>query len=143
MLGVSAAKANFFDRDKVQAAMDRETHRALSRFGAFVRRRAQTSMRKRKGPSSPGTPPNAHANPLLRKLLFFSYDRHAKTVVVGPVALRAGSLVPRVQEYGGAMPKRGGGAARYPARPFMRPAFAAELGRLPAHWRGRFTEGGG
>jgi hypothetical protein len=44
-----AAKQGFFDRAKVKNAVDAGTRRVLSRFGAFVRTRARTSIRKRKG----------------------------------------------------------------------------------------------
>jgi hypothetical protein len=55
-----AAKGSFFDRAKVKNAVDAGTRRVLSRFGAFVRTRARTSIRKRKGTSPPGGPPHAH-----------------------------------------------------------------------------------
>ena len=52
-----AAKQGFFDRAKVKNAADAGTRRVLSRFGAFVRTRAKTSIRKKKGTSPPGSPP--------------------------------------------------------------------------------------
>jgi hypothetical protein len=42
-----AAKQWFFDRAKVKNAVDVGTRRVLSRFGAFVRTRAKTSIRKK------------------------------------------------------------------------------------------------
>ena len=39
-------KALFFDRPKVARAMTDARRRALSKSGAFVRRKAQTSMRE-------------------------------------------------------------------------------------------------
>lgn len=94
----------FFDREKVFRAMDKAKLRALSKFGAFVRTRARTSMRKRKKPSAPGTPPSAHVG-TLKKLLYFAYDPATKSVVVGPVpfgaAARQNVGAPEVNEYGG------------------------------------------
>jgi len=49
----------FFDSKKVVSATDRATRRVLSRFGAFVRRTAKQSIRKRKKVSQPGSPPSS------------------------------------------------------------------------------------
>ena len=54
---VKAAKGLFFDRARVINAVDRTTRRNLSRFGAFVRQRARSSIRTRKRISEPGQPP--------------------------------------------------------------------------------------
>jgi hypothetical protein len=55
-----AAKQGFFDRAKVKRSVDAATRRVLSKFGAFVRTRAKTSIRKKKGTSPPGSPPYSH-----------------------------------------------------------------------------------
>ena len=44
MLSFEASKANFFDRAVVLQATTRAERRVLSRFGAFVRARIQSSM---------------------------------------------------------------------------------------------------
>jgi len=49
-----AAKQGFFSREKVKRSVDAGTRKVLSKFGAFVRQRAKTSIRKRKGTSPPG-----------------------------------------------------------------------------------------
>lgn len=141
LLTIKAAKGNFFDRPGVMAAADRMRTRVLSRFGAFVRQRARTSLRKRKGPSSPGTPPHSHGRHLLRNWILFSYDRQTRSVVIGPALLTRGTGMPRLGEYGGAGDGRQNGKrvrVVYPARPYMRPAFGAELDRLPPQWAGAF-----
>jgi hypothetical protein len=99
------AKDFFFDRKTVQRALVPAKRKFLSKVGAFVRRSAQTSMRYRKGPSKPGSPPSAHKErgALLRKLLWFAYDPSNDSVVVGPVATRKAEA-PRLNEFGG---KRG------------------------------------
>jgi hypothetical protein len=132
-----AAKQGFFDRAKVKNAVDAGTRRVLSRFGAFVRQRAKTSIRKRKGTSPPGSPPYSHVG-LLRKLILFAYDSQRKSVVIGPTMIREGSQAPRLLEHGGDTileTRRGRKQARYRPRPFMRPAFEAEKPQLPALWR--------
>lgn len=111
-------KTFFFSSKAVQAAAGKATVKALSRFGAVVRRTAQTSMRYRKGVSRPGEPPSAHKSKklaalkklgrakhngaLLRELLFFAYDPTTKSVVVGPLGFKArGTPIPALHEYGG------------------------------------------
>jgi hypothetical protein len=141
MLTFKAAKSNFFDRAKVTSAVDRATLRVLSRFGAFVRTRARSSIRKRRRPSVPGTPPSSHTD-LLKRFLFFSYEPERKSVVIGPAKLN--SVVdpdaPPALEYGGRSTvegRRGGPRRRITVRPrpFMGPALKAELPGLPAMWR--------
>jgi hypothetical protein len=141
MITLNAAKGNFFDRQKVINATDRATRSVLSRFGAFVRTRARTSMRKRKGVSAPGSPPHAHVG-LIRKLLFFVYEPERKTVVIGPTLIntaRKNPTVPELLEEGGevVIERRDGTRerAKYRARPYMGPAAATELPKLPAMWR--------
>jgi len=139
MIGMTfqAAKAGFFDRQKVQAAVDRSTRKVFSKFGAFVRQRAKTSIKKRKGTSPPGGPPYSHAG-LLKKLIFFAFDAQRQSVVIGPTLLREGSAAPRLLEHGGEAQletKQGPKAARYRPRPFMGPAFEKERPSLPALWR--------
>ncbi|HAT10337.1 MAG TPA: hypothetical protein DCS97_07035 [Planctomycetes bacterium] len=132
------AQRNFFDRAAVISALDRTTATVFARFGAFVRQRAKTSIRKRKKASPPGSPPSSHLG-LLRDNIFFSFDQDSRSLVVGPVLLngRAHRDAPRALEYGGAFTrrnKRGSYQATYKARPFMTPAFDAELPGLPRMW---------
>ncbi|CAN5495746.1 hypothetical protein BH11PLA2_BH11PLA2_22780 [soil metagenome] len=139
MIGLSfeAAKRGFFDRALVQSKVDKATRKVFSKFGAYVRQRAKTSIRKRKGTSPPGGPPYSHVG-LLRKFLFFAYDAERQSVVIGPTLLRAGSQAPKLLEHGGETrlaTKRGTKPARYPPRPFMGPAFAAEQPKLPGLWK--------
>lgn len=137
---VRDAKNGFFDRAAVIGAMDATARKVLSKFGAFVRRSAQLSIRTRKGHSPPGSPPHGHVG-LLRKFIFFSWDNDRRSVVVGPAKLngRASSDAPKALEYGGWFNRRGRNGPRvanYPARPFMGPAFDANLPKLPKMWAG-------
>lgn len=130
----------FFDRQKVIRAVDKAKRRVLSRAGAFIRQAAKSSIRKRKGVSSPGSPPHSHTG-LLRKLILFGYDRQRESVVVGPVGLRK-SEAPRVLESGGrtVIYRRRRGRlvkqrVRIAARPYMRPALEKERPKMPKRWR--------
>ena len=143
-LKIEAFKANFFDRQKVTNAVDRATQRNLSKFGAFVRTRARSSIRKRKRVSQPGQPPSAHTTGSLslRSSIFFALGPDKQSVVIGPVLFNgadAASPVPERLEYGGetTIKRRGRKPtrARYRARPFMGPAFEKEKQQLPAIWR--------
>jgi len=142
-MNLDGAKEGFFDRGKVLRAVDRAARKVLSRFGAFVRTRAQTSLRKRRGTSPPGQPPYSHVG-LLKKLIYFAYDLAAKTVVIGPVLLREDSEAPKLLEHGGtAMGKTRRGRPKrmhYEARPFMGPAFDQEKAKLPALWKDSVRE---
>lgn len=106
-------KNSFFDRDKVQRQVDRGKLRALSKVGAYVRRRARTDvLRRRSGTSEPGQPPNVHSTDSttsLKNILFGLTDNDS--VVIGPVKLngtRQGTSaiqslfnVPEMLEHGG------------------------------------------
>jgi hypothetical protein len=133
----NAAKGSFFDREKVKRSVDAGTRRVFSKFGAFVRQRAKTSIRKRKGTSPPGQPPYSHVD-LLRKFIFFAYDPSRQSVVIGPTLLKEGSEAPRLLEHGGQTvraTKQGARRLRHRPRPYMGPAFEQEKKQLPALWR--------
>ena len=129
----------FFDKKAVRDKVDAGTRRVLSKFGAFVRRTARSSIRKRKKPSSPGSPPSSHIG-LLKKFIFFGYEPAKRSVVIGPVRLsqKGRGEAPHLLEYGGAtkVERRGKSKrAKVRPRPFMGPAFEKEQPQLPAMWR--------
>ena len=133
-------KRMFFDRQAVVSKVDAATRRVLSRFGAFVRRSAKSSIRKRKKAAPPGQPPSSHTG-LLKKFIFFGYDADRRSVVIGPTRLnqKGRGEAPPLLEYGGkATLVRRGKKKRvtYQARPYMGPAFEKEKPQLPAMWRG-------
>ena len=117
----------FFDSAAVNAAIDRGAKRALSKFGAYVRTRARSSIRTRKRTSQPGQPPSNHTGHL-KKLIFFGYDAQKKSVVVGPLVYHKSAA--RIIEYGGISE-----GALYRPRPFMRPAFEIELNKAARLFR--------
>lgn len=128
-------KAGFFDRQAVQQAVDKAARKNLSKFGAFVRRSAQTSIRSRKRISEPGQPPSSHTG-LLKRHIYFAYDGQKKSVVIGPVAWkkRGSFTVPEVLEYGGQV-REAKQRYNYRPRPFMRPAFEKEKARIKDIWK--------
>ena len=129
----------FFDKKAVRDKVDAGTRRVLSKFGAFVRRTARSSIRKRKKPSSPGAPPSSHIG-LLKKFIFFGYEPVKRSVVIGPVRLsqKGRGEAPHLLEYGGTGTVERQGKrrrAKVRARPFMGPAFEKEEPKLAAMWR--------
>jgi hypothetical protein len=134
MFGFEITKL-FFDKKAVTSKTDRATRKVLSRFGAFVRRTARSSIRKRKKPAPPGSPPSSHIG-LLKKFIFFGYEPQKRSVVIGPVQLtqKGRGEAPRLLEHGGTGTVRKK-RVRYQARPFMVPAFEKEQPKLPAMWR--------
>lgn len=123
---IHAFKASFFDREAVLKAMDKATAKVLSRHGSYVRRRAQTSIRYRADPSTPGEPPSGHRTMTraktnkrtgvtkiqdvspLREWILFAYLAADKAVLIGPAKTNqrnaqgsGGKTIPEVLEYGG------------------------------------------
>lgn len=135
-------KALFFDRPAVQRAVDKAKRRVLTRAGAFVRTAARSSIRKRKRISEPGKPPSSHSG-LLRRFIYFAYEPHLDTVVIGPERLNKQGEAPRVLEHGGRTRitrRRRGKVVRrrvtIKPRPFMGPALEKERPKLPKRWAG-------
>lgn len=96
-------KRGFFNAPAVMAALDEAERDRLAKAGDYVKETARRSMRYRKKPSLPGTPPSARggqAGSLLRKHLYFAFEPSGNTVVVGSAQLRR-SIVPRLHEHGG------------------------------------------
>lgn len=127
----TSINAGFFDQPAVIKALDAATRRAFSKYGAFVRQRAKTSIRSRQGISRPGQPPFSHAGHL-KRLIFFAFDANTKSVVIGPTLFRSPQIptAPESLEFGGLQQRPEGGTARYAPRPFMRPAEQAERKNL-------------
>ena len=133
----TAAVSIFFDGGKIVRAAEQASRGALMKAGAFIRRTARSSIRKRKRISDPGQPPSSHTG-RLKGLILFAYDRTAETVVIGPLGTgrdQAGETL----EHGRTVTRRDGRRRRrmrYRARPFMGPALQKETqaGSLPKLW---------
>ena len=138
-INFKSALSGFFDRKKVTRAVDKATRRVLSRFGAFVRTSARSSIRRRKNPSKPGQAPTNWTG-LLKRFLFFSFVPSKRSVVIGPARLnKASKDAPELLEKGGAVKRRDRKgkrrSVRYRSRPYMGPAFRKEQKKLPKLWR--------
>lgn len=127
MADIASIKKLFFDRKSVLSAVDEGTRKVLAKFGAFVRQRSRSSLKTKKGTSAPGAVPYSHTGKLKGGILF-AYDPSTRSVVIGPTRFGS-SNAPRLLESGG-VGKVEGRPANYPARPFMRPAFVAELAKV-------------
>ena len=132
----------FFDTERVKKVADTATRKVLSKAGAFIRTAAKSSIRKRKAISAPGQPPSSHTG-LLKRFIFFGYDKHWRSVVIGPTRLnQATGVAPPALEYGGPSRVTSGGRRKKKgvrkvtirARPFMQPAFEKEQKKLPSLW---------
>lgn len=139
-LAIKLVSRNFFDRDAVKTAADKATNFNLPKFGAFVRQRAKTSIRPRKGTSAPGAPPHSHTG-LLRNNIFFTYDGTKKSVVIGPIFIERKNSMggARVLEEGGTVQRRGK-TLTYSPRPYMLPAFNEERADLARFWKNSVTK---
>lgn len=138
--GIASLKKFFFDRQKVLNAEERMARKALSKVGAFIRRRARSSIRKRKGISPPGSPPYSHTD-RLRSAILFAYDPRRRSVVIGPVRAGKSGRGAAVLEGGGSQEVPGlrqGRRLNYRARPFMGPAMEAEKPKMAEQFRGMF-----
>ena len=154
-MNLKSIKGSFFDAPAVMRAVDKATRDVLSKFGAFVRTRAQQSIKKgpfsgrkkrgqartsfRRKNSQPGNPPYSQTG-LLKKFIWFGYYSDRQSVVIGPVRLnsKTGDALPAL-EYGGMATIRRNRRepcvrVQVKARPFMGPAFEAVLPKLPAMW---------
>ena len=127
-------KNMFFDRIKVHRHLDTRSRKVLSRFGAYVRQTAKSSIKRRKGTSAPGNPPFSHVGTLKRHI-YFAFDSQSRSVVIGPVIFpgKSGKALPAL-EYGGKSVRNDGQRINIQARPFMGPAFSNELKQLPNIW---------
>ncbi len=135
-------KGLFFDSAKVMAAVGRAERAVFSRFGAFVRTRARSSIRTRKKPSAPGQPPSSHVG-LLKRFILFAYEPERHTVIIGPARLnKVIGDAPAALEHGGQSKVVTGSRRRKRTvrtvsirpRPFMGPAFEQEKPKLSAMW---------
>jgi hypothetical protein len=155
-------KELFFDRDKVKAAVDKATRDNLSKGAAYIRRSARDSIKDRMdGRSAPGQPPYSHIGAKRRKLnrrrkaagldpvkggfqgvkhILYGFDPVARSVIIGPVSNRKGTVT-HVLEFGGSESVKqvckGHTETKtiYIApRPFMGPALRKEAPNLPKLW---------
>lgn len=112
--------------------------RVLFRAGAYARTVMRRLMKRRKGPSSPGDPPHAHAGDLKEKIRF-DVDPVALDAVAGPIQFdgkgdtQTSKTIPALLNEGGRATVKLGGKrvrARYRPRPFTDQANETAAERL-------------
>lgn len=106
-------KRFFFDRQAVADIVGKKAAKILGKAGAYVQRRARSSMRRgtkrqreagQRVPSSPGSPPRAWSTDKTASLknIQFQFDPKSMSVLVGPMKLNGGGAfaVPGIHERG-------------------------------------------
>ena len=81
----SVKTTQFFDRPHVLKKLDAFERLWLGRIGAFTRRTARSSIRRRKAVSKPGSPPTSRTG-ILKNSILFGLASGGKSVVIGPSA---------------------------------------------------------
>lgn len=121
--------------ERVRRESERVQKRTLFKAGGFGRKVMKNSIRKRKGPSRPGSPPHSHVGPL-RDLMAYEVDQSLAAVTIGPKIFRASrglpTPVPEVLDVGGHVTTgRRRRRVKIAARPFVRQAFEKTTQKLP------------
>ncbi len=155
-LAFKAVQTRFLNPKKVLDAVDKTVEKTLMRFGAFVWKRARTSLKYGSRPSRPGSPPNVHRTQRRRKInrkgvltnqavspfresVLFAYDAVKRSVVIGPRRLPGKrNQAPKALEFGGdSLIAAGFGktkSATIRPHPTMWPALQAELPGFAQLW---------
>lgn len=95
----------FFTASNIVMALDAAERKQLGRIGAYIRRGAIWSLRRRKKPAPPGKPPSVHSRHVFATLrnILYVYRASTHSVIVGPVGIGKhtdGKTVPEIHEHG-------------------------------------------
>ena len=93
-----------FNANRVKRKVDQASFKSLGHAGGAIRKTAYRSIRKRKKPSRPGTPPHTQTGRLKRSIRY-EVDRRSPGVVIGPINEIAGRIW-NLHEFGGVARKR-------------------------------------
>ena len=93
-----------FDKRKLKKKVETATFTSISEAGGAIRKTASRSIRKRKNPSKPGSPPNTQTG-MLRRVIRYEVTNNKTEVIIGPVNEIAGRLW-NLHEFGGVATKR-------------------------------------
>lgn len=93
-----------FNQSQVQKKVQAANFRSLGHAAGTIRLTAKRSIRKRKKPSSPGSPPHTQTG-MLRRVIRYEVNRDREEAVIGPVNEIAGRLW-NLHEFGGVSTKR-------------------------------------
>jgi len=116
---------------KIETKMEDATYKSLGHAVRSIRIIARRSIRKRKKPSSAGSPPHTQTNQLKQAIVYF-VDRRKFYAIVGP-SKDLISLAGAAHEHGGLFRGR-----KYPKRGYMKPAMEKAIPRLPKQWAASF-----
>ena len=129
-----------FQPEKVLRKLSQEDKRAMFRIGAYARKVARSSIKRRGkrtrlGASKAGTPPHTKFGALKNAIRFWAEER---SVIIGPARSAIGQ-VGAIHEHGEKAKVKSYNPeqmnlASYPKRPFMKPAMDETLQRLPTFW---------
>ncbi|MCC9655283.1 hypothetical protein [Rhodopirellula halodulae] len=130
-------------QQKILTALDRAEIRALTRFGAFARRRMRSKLRRRKKSAKNGQAPSVHSKhkyATLKNIQFY-VDAKKKTTIIGAVKLRSSKVkgttpLPELLEFGktGVVSQNGvDKSVDYRAFPFAGPTLDEELAQGTLH----------
>jgi len=97
---VNPVKGRFFDAPAVIRATTAAQRKVFSRFGYRVRQTARRSIRTRMRPAKPGQAPTNRTG-RLKGSIFFAYEPHRRTVVIGPTRFPRSTMAQEVLEHGG------------------------------------------
>lgn len=117
-------------RQKKLAEMTKEERQRFRIAVEYAMRENRPTPRRPTMPSKPGEPPRMIGGQI-KQFLFFSYDKDARSVVIGPATIDRPTGAPRVLEESGEVTTRNG-RVRIEKRPYMQPAFAANISKLPS-----------
>ena len=113
---------------RVKRAADRASFKNLGHAAASIRKFAIKSIKRGKGPSTPGQPPHTRGQRRLPRAIFFATERDKLSTIIGPVHSRMG-IAGEAHEFGKTYL-----GTQFPERPFMGPALEANLPRMPSYW---------
>jgi len=128
----TALKIRFVDNlSRLATVADRARRRYLYRAAAYVRTTARRSIRRRKSPSAPNSPPSTRTG-RLKKAIRFYVDQARGLALVGPSVDVVGPAGAE-HEHGGQWRDE-----HFAPRPYMGPAYELTRPKLPDFYRQSF-----
>ena len=125
MIGISCKVTNRFN--SLERKVQQANFKNLGHAAATLRMVARQSIRRRKKPSQPGSPPHTQTGRLKRSIIY-SVDRQRQSAIIGPSHSIIGPAGAE-HEHGGGRRKQ-----RFPRRPYMGPALKKIQPRLSRMW---------
>jgi hypothetical protein len=93
-----------FDKNKLKKKAETANFTSLRHAGGAIGKTAKFSIRRRKKPSKPGSPPHTQTG-MLRRVIRYDVSRNKTEVAIGPVNQIAGRIW-NLHEFGGVATKR-------------------------------------